>query len=261
MGILALRKRKTEAAQALRTAKTEAAKKAAGAEFKAACVALAEAEALVEAKKMKKTKYVEETEETDEEDDSEEDDEDDEEDEDDADDADDDGDDDGDDDDDDDGDDAEDEADEKKAAAALYRDLSRATGKRGRGAIMGMVQAALDSHKHVAKLSTEMRSMKVDKMISEGRKSGKIEKSLVAFCRDMGMRSPKQLKTYLEQKSPSVRTTDEAPRLPREFAAAVAEAGVSLTPEQGAIARTMGMDPDAIKRVAAMTNGSGTPKR
>lgn len=287
MGLLALRKKKTEASSALKSAKTEAAKKKAGKEFSAAVVALAKAEAVAEAKKMKKTKYVEETEETDDEED-EEDESTDEEDE--ADDSDDEDDDDSDDEDEDaedesDDGDAEDESEDaededakkskkaKKAAAArkaiaalssgklsgkaLLRQLAGITGKSTAAGIVGTVRAALEGAGRVSKVEGELRAMKVDALITAGRKAGKIEKSLVAFCRKMGNRSPQELKAYLDAKTPNVRTEDDAPILPREFATL---AGGVLTAEQAEIARRMGMTPEqaasAAKISATKVNGA-----
>lgn len=250
MGLLALKKAKADAIAALAKAKTEAACKRAGADLNAACVALAKAEAVVEAKKMKKTKYVEETVDDGEKDD------------------DDDG---GDDDDDakseeddsaqDDADDgsAEDDAEDGKKAVKLGgklgAQLAKLTGKTTAGGIIGTVRAAIQGHKRVAKVEAELRAMKVDGLIAAGTKAGKIEPKLVEFCTRMGQRDPEELEAYLEAKAPSVRTTDDKAPLPKELAGF----GGTLTTEEASIASRMGLTSEEVKAIkdkATTTNGA-----
>lgn len=274
MGLLALRKKKTDALAALKAAKTEAAKTKAGSAFRAACRALADAEAVAEAKKMKKTKYVEETLEEDEEDDAEDDDDGDDDDDSDDDDAEDSsGDEDAEDEDDD--EDAEDESEEEEArvatgkSGAFMRKLSRLTGKATPGAILGAVRGAIESAGKVRELDRSMRAMRVENMLKDGRRAGKIEKGLVAFCRQMGMRGAsgeQELAAYLDAKAPSVNTTDDAPVIPRDAAAFLGAAGEGggLTAETAQIAARMGMSPEEAARVAAKTNtklNGAAPKR
>lgn len=270
MGLLALRKKKTDALAALKAAKTEAAKKKAGSDFRAACRALADAEAVAEAKKMKKTKYVEETLEEDEE--SEEDEEDDDDEDDDDEDAEDESED-SDAESEEDDEDAEDEDAEEEAHArpaksgAFMRKLARITGASTPGAILGKVRGAIESAGKVRKLDREMRAMRVEGMIKEGRRGGKIEKGLVAFCRKMGMRGEEgeqELAAYLDAKAPTVHTQDDAPIVPRDVAAFLGDAAGVVTSEQAQIASRMGMTPEEAARVAGKVqqklNGAA-PKR
>lgn len=255
MGLLALKKAKAAAYDALKKAKTEAANTRAGKEYREACQALASAEALIEAKKMKKTKYVEETE-----DDGEEDGDDDSEDDDDAEDAeDDDSAEDGSAESDAEDDDAEDDAESGKASGGLLKVLGKITGKRTAAGIIGTVRAAVQGNKRVGKLEKDFRALKVEGLIRAGRKDGKIEKGLVEFCTKMGMRSTDELEAYLAAKSPAVRTSEDPPVLPKDFAAGAVD---GLTAEMAEIARTMGLTPEEAAAGAKKINATnGAPKR
>lgn len=270
MGLLALRKKKDEAAAALASAKTEAAKKKATAAFEAAVRELASAEAAAtEAKKMKKTKFTEETyeDDSDEDEDEEDDAEDDAEDGSAKDDA-------------EDEEDAEDDAEDGKKAARgrqriaarsgggggdFFAELAEITGKKSKAGVLGFVRAAAEGVGQIKKIQAELRSMKVSAMIDAGRKAGKIEKGMVAFCRDMGMKSPKQLSAYLAAKAPQVRTEEDGPLLPKSLAAFATIDGspTGLTPEMAEIAERMGMTPEQAAQAAQHVNGkmNGTPTR
>lgn len=268
MGLLALRKKRDEALAAFKKAKTIKANKEAAAVYSKACEALARAEALTEARKMKKTRYVEETYKDDADDAAEEEEPEDE----DAEDASDSG-------------SAEDDAAEDaaedagaedaeddsaeleasdedediqaadlgKGGKALLSRLGKLTGQRSVGGIVGAVRGALENSKRVNAVARELRTIKVNGMIEQARKDGRLEKGLVAWARQTGMRSPNELAAYLKAKAPQVRTTEDDALVPVEVTGALAGSG--LTKEQAEIATRMGMKPEEAAEVLKKTNG------
>jgi len=252
----ALKAKKAAAKAALAKAATEKAKRETGASYRKACVALAVAEASLEARKMRKTKYVEETlsddssadeDAEDAEDGAEAEDAEDDaaaEDSEDAEDAkhtvtvenDEDG----------DEDDDEEDTDSKRASRSgfsLEATLARLTGKRSRsamiGAIEGAFRAAEQARKDVSSMKAERKAEKVAAELDAAKKAGKITPGEMPSLRQAAMKNGLGwLKANLEQRPSLVRREEVMPKqfeglagkVPADVAAVFAKMG--LTKEQ-----------------------------
>ena len=251
--LLSLIAAQDEALKAVTEATTPKAKKAALAAFAAAVSAVAE---------MKTTKKIKHEENTVTDDDGDE--EEDEEEtaaDDDSDDSDDDDSDDGDDeddsDDDEDDDEEEDEEEEEKAAKAfvgskkgaytpksLFQLAQKITGKKGASEVFGAltaIQSRVENAEKVearlGKLENSGRKSKVDALISDARKAGKLTKKMIPALRAQGMKDFKFLKAHLAALPKLVRDHDE------EFVPGMSEGGAPT----GA--------PDTAAQLAMMSKG------
>ena len=109
-----------------------------------------------------------------------------------------------------------------KKDSKLRSTVAELTGKKGTRAQLGALHGLADAAKHSAKVSaknaetlqrmkTASRKDRVSSMLSTARKDGRIVREEVEHLRAMGMKDPKQLKSYLSVRPKLVRSVDDGP--------------------------------------------------
>lgn len=156
----------------------------------------------------------------------------------------------------------------------LVRLCQQVTGKKGIREMFGSldamgirVKSAVKTEKRLARLEGENRKNRVEKMLAQAKRDGKITRAQVDNLRAKGMADPKFLKGFLADLPKIIRTVDDGPAMPRMDSSGNL-VGMPTTSDQEKImsAAFAGLHGEALEKAKAdfgarLSNQNGAGKR